>query len=810
MKNRLRRAFRAAAVVVLLLAIAVVVAGVVRVRRAWPRIEGAQQLDGLHGPVEVFRDPWGVPHIFAENDHDLLFVQGFVHAQDRLWSMDFDRRLAKGALSEMIGPQTLRLDRYLRTLGSRRASERDWRVLSEETRALIEAYCAGINAFIESHRGRYPVEYTIFRSQPAPWEPIDVLVRVKLMSWLLSQNQQFETLRALMIPRLGDEKVSELLPPYRDGAPLIVPPGVDGYGWLRDADLADELADFYGGTTTGWGSNQWSLSGERTASGKPLLANDTHLEMAMPSVWYHNGLHGGSFDVVGASLPGVPLVILGTNGRIAWGVTDMLPDVEDYFVERLDDPERPQRYEFAGEWRELEIFTESIAVRGAETVELEVLATHHGPIMNAVVGRLREHPEKLAICWTEHQPNRVFDALFALVRSSDWTSFRRALSLWSGPHMNFGYADAEGHVGYQATGLVPVRAEGHQGLVPVPGWTGEAEWQGYLPFASLPFLFDPPDGMVMTANQKVVGDDYPHHLAYEWSDPYRALRITQLLDGRNDLTADDLAAVQLDTYSLHAEALRPVLLAVEPEGPLQQRAYEQVSSWDLRNDPESAGAAIFQVWYRRFLEHTVGDELGETLTDEYRIYTWVHGPMMAALVGRPDDSWFDDVTTADTVETLALIAQRSFAAAVSWLAENHGDEPEAWAWGRLHPAIFGHRPFGRSGIAILERLFNGPSLPAPGDRYTVNAAWFAGDRSRPFAANGGAGQRLIVDLADPDASRFVQNSGQVEHLFHPHRHDLARAWSEGVYRPLLFTREAVEARAAARLRLKPAEPSGRP
>ena len=806
MPSRARKILRVLAILVVLGVAVVALLGVLRVRRAWPQAEGTMHLAGLEAPVEVLRDAAGVPHIYAENDRDLVFAQGFVHAQDRLWSMDFDRRLAKGALSEVIGPPTLRLDRYLRTLGSRRASERDWETLSPETRGLVEAYCAGVNAFIDSHRGRYPVEYTLFRSEPASWEPIDVLARVKLMSWLLSQNQQFETLRALLIPHLGEEKTRELLPPYRDGAPLIVPPAVDGYPFLEGAVPGDELAAFFGGTTMSWGSNQWAVAGERSASGKPLFANDTHLEMAMPSVWYHVGLHsadqGGSFDVVGASLPGVPLVILGTNGRIAWGVTDMLPDVEDYYVVRVDDPETPRRYEVEGEWRDLEILRETIAVRGREPVELEVYLTHHGPIMNGVVGRLREHPEKLAIRWTEHEPNRVFDALVALDRATDWTSFRQALSLWSGPHMNFGYADADGHIGYQSTGLVPIRAAGHQGLLPAPGWTAETEWQGFIPFEELPFLLDPADGMVMSANHKVVGDDYPHYLAYEWSDPYRAERITQLLAGRDGLTSDDFAAVQLDTHSLNAELLRPVLLTVAPESELEHRALGLVSAWDLRLDTASAGAGIYKVWARFFVEETFGDELGEELFEEYETYTWVHGPLLADLVERPDDPWFDDRTT-DDVETLGPIARRSLTRALAWLTEHHGDDPGAWTWGRLHPTIFGHRPLGRSGIAPLERLFNGPALPAPGDRFTVNAAWLAGDPSRPFAANGGAGQRLIVDLADPDASRFVQNSGQVGQLFHPHRHDLSETWSTGGYHPLRFTREAVEAAATARLRLEP-------
>lgn len=803
MLKRLRRILVVTVAAAAVLSLALLAFGGWRVRRAWPQVEGSLTLPGLEDGVEVIRDPWGVPHIYARNDHDLLFAQGFVHAQDRLWSMDFDRRLASGTLSEVFGALTLRLDRYLTTLGSRRGAERDYATSSAETRELLAAYCAGVNAFIAGHQGRLPVEYTLFRARPRPWTPIDVLVRTKLMAWLLSENQQFEVSRARMIARLGERPVRELLPPYRDGAPLIVPPAADAYTWLRDAETRDELIAFFGGSTANWGSNQWSVAGRRTASGKPILANDTHLEMAMPSVWYHNGLHGGSFDVVGASLPGVPLVIIGTNGRIAWGVTDMLPDVQDFYVEKLDDPENPRRYEYQGAWRDLEILTETIAVKGEAPVELEVRRTLHGPIMNGVIGHLKDYPEKLALRWAEHEPNRVLDAVVALSRAGDWAAFREALAAWHGPNMNFGYADAAGNIGYQSTGRVPIRAAGHQGLLPVPGWTGDNEWQGFIPFDELPNVLNPASGVVISANNKVAGDDYPYHLAYEWSDPYRAMRIAELLGERRGLTAQDMEHMQLDSYSLHAAALAPVLLAVKPASELERRALAQVETWDLRNDAASAGAAIHQVWYRFLVANTFGDELGEILSAEYQEYYWVHGPMTERLVARPDDPWFDDVDTEGVVEDLPEMAGRSFREAVGWLSERYGGEPEAWAWGELHPSVFSHRPLGKSGIAPLERLFNGPSVPAAGDRFTVNSAWFTFDEKRPFSSSGGPGQRLIVDLGDLDNSRFIQNSGQCEHLFHRHRHDLTPLWQRGEYRPLLFTRSAVDENAEAVLRLEP-------
>lgn len=806
MSDRLRKLVKWSLLAVALGLVVVALLSVWTVRRAWPQVEGTLQLAGLQAPVEVIRDSSGVPHIYAENDHDLVFAQGFVHAQDRLWSMDFDRRMASGRLSEILGGMTLRLDRYLRTMGSRRSAERDYEALTQETRDLLQAYCDGVNAFIDTHRGRYPVEYSIFRVSPAPWEPVDILVRAKLMAWLLSENQQFELSRARMIARLGEEPVQALLPPYRDGAPLIVPPGADGYPWLADApsdELTDPLSEAVGGPTPNWGSNQWSVAGHLTASGKPLMANDTHLGMAMPSVWYHNGLHGGSFDVVGASLPGVPLVILGTTGRVAWGVTDMLPDVQDFYIERLDDPENPTRYEVDGEWYDLEVITETIAVKGSDPVVLEVHETRHGPIMNGVIGKLRDYPEKVAVRWSEHDPNRVLDAIIALGRAHDWDSFRAALEHWSSPHMNFGYADADGNIGYQSTGRVPIRAEGHQGLVPVPGSTREFDWQGFIPFDELPRSLNPDSGLVYSANNKIVGDEYPYHLAHEWSDPYRAMRIGQLLADREGMTVDDMAVMQMDSLSLHAESLWPILTAVQAEGAMETAAMDLVKDWDLRLDASSAAAAIFQVWYRYLVEESFDDELGEVLGPEYLEYYWIHGPVLEALGSRPADPWFDDISTEGTVETLPEISQRAWGHAMAWLGEHYGGDPSGWSWGAIHPMVMAHRPIGQSGIAPLERIFNGPPVPAPGDRFTLNAAWFSFQEGRPYSAEGGAGQRLIVDLADPDNSRFIQNSGQTEHLFHPRRHDLQPLWQAGETRPLHFSREAVEADRQATLILQP-------
>jgi penicillin amidase len=789
-----------------LLALALVLAllGAWFVRRPWPQVDGTLAVRGLAAPVEVIRDRWGVPHIYAKSEHDLFFAQGYVHAQDRLWQMEMNRRVGNGELSAILGEAPIGIDVFMRNLGLRRAAERDWARLGPEPRAVLEAYAAGVNAYLAS--GRLPIEFSLLRVAPRPWRPTDTLVWGKVMSWNLGENWSFELIRARLIAKLGERLTQELLPPYRAGAPVIVPPGVKRYAWLRDAPLdgLQEITSFFGDRGPDWGSNNWVVHGSRTASGHAMLANDTHLSLSVPSIWYENGLHAGRFDVVGFSLPGVPMVLLGHNARIAWGVSDLIPDVQDFYVEKLDDPKNPRRYLYRGQWRDLETVPERIDIRGGEPHELQVMQTAHGPLLNPALEHHHRVAEPLALRWAALDPGDLLGAAFEIDLAKDWPSFRAGLRSWSAPNLNFVYADVDGNIGYQATGLIPIRAPGHQGLVPVPGWTGEYDWRGFIPFEELPTAFNPPAGFLVTANNKVVDDRYPYHLAYEWGDPYRATLLTRLLAGNNRVTMADMERMQAETTSLPARALLPYLHAVQPANEDERRALDLLRRWNGRNDPGEPGASLFQVWYRSLLRETVGDELGDEM-GEYLRSDWVHGPMMVALMERPDDPLFDDLRTKGVVEHRDDIVRRSFRSAVAWLNENLGRDPAGWAWGRLHTVTLAHRPIGESGIPLVSALFNVGPLPTGGDRYSVNSAWFSlDDPMHPYAMDGGVAHRFLVDMGNLDGALGVLNSGQSEHLFHPHRDDLVPLWQRMAYHHIRWSRGAVRASAVATLTLRPA------
>ena len=795
-----RRLLAIVGIVVMVLAVILASVGTWLVRRPWPKLNGSISAPGLTAPVTIIRDEWGVPHIYAENEHDLIFAQGYAHAQDRLWQMEFNRRIGSGTLSAILGESTLDIDLFMRTLGLRRAAEKDWSLLGSDIGVLLEAYAAGVNAYVDSHRGRLPLEFTILGVEPQPWTPVDSLTWGKVMAFNLGGNYDFELLRARIIAELGTDAAQTLLPPYDAGAPVIVPAGTGNYSWMKgiDAGLPGALAAVLGHSATDAGSNNWVVSGSRTESGKPLIADDMHLGLNMPSVWYENSLHGGRLDVAGYSFPGVPLVIVGHNGRIAWAVTNLPADVQDFYIEKLDDADDPKACEFQGQWEELTIIPETIEVKGSQSVLVDVKVTRHGPIMNDAIASLAD-AEPLALRWTALGSTRLMNAVLGLNMASDWDEFRQALQFWDVPSQNFMFADVDGNIGYQSPGLIPIRAAGHQGLVPVPGWTGEYEWQGFIPFDELPRAYNPDRGFIVSANNKVVEDSYPYHLAYEWSAPYRAQRITDMLAADQSASIENMREIQAQTYSLPAEAMRPYLEAVQPATELERLALEIVRDWDLTYETDRAGGAVFQAWYWFLVRETLGDELGDDLLSAYLPYDTSHVPMMVEIMKEPNSRWFDDDRTAQQ-ETRDDIVRRSFSEAVAWLEEKLG-RPGKWEWGKLHIMVFVHQPLGQSGIGIIEGLFNSKAIPARGDNFTVDAAWL--NYAEPFAMNGGVSQRLIVDLGDWSRSLSIHSTGQSGHLFHPHRADMLHSWQNVEYHPLIFEREAAEASAEATLVLTP-------
>ena len=788
-------------VVAIVVLVLVVAAGAysLLVRRPFPVVNGSLQVAGLSDRVEIYRDRWGVPHIYARDMEDLYFAQGYVHAQDRLWQMDFNRRVGHGRLSEVLGETTLETDRFLRTLGLARAAAADLALADEETLRTLRAYAEGVNAFIEGHRGNLPLEFRILGYTPEPWEPLDSLVWGKVMAWDLGGNWSHELFRARLIQALGQQRAQELLPPYPEDGPFIIPPEAKSYAGLGKPSLEgyEAIKRVIGlgeGLTPAVGSNNWVVDGTKSVTGKPLLANDPHLSIQMPSIWYEVGLHGPEFNAVGASFPGVPGIIIGHNDHIAWGVTNVGPDVQDLYIEKVN-PDNNYQVEFQGQWKDVQVVHEEIDVKGrARPVELEVRITQHGPIMNDVVDGLEQ---TLALKWTAtSEPNHIFRSVALLNRARNWEEFREALKYWSAPSQNFVYADTEGNIGYQMPGLIPIRAGG-MGLVPVPGWTGEYEWTGFIPFEELPSVYNPPTHFIVTANNKVVPDDYRYFISAEWAPGYRARRITQLLTAQDKLSADDFRDIQADVYTLPAEVWVPRLLALQLDGWLEKQALAELKNWDLRSTPDSTGAAIYHAFTLKLVENTFRDELGDELFEDYLGASGWHHLALERMAEDPTNPWFDDVNTPQA-ETLDDILAQSFTDGVDLLGNRFGDAPGQWTWGRLHKAVFNHK---LGVVKPLDLIFNSRPLAVPGYGYTVfNTGYSFGD---PFETRTVPSYRQIIDLGTLANSRSQHTTGQSGLAFHKHYADMIAGWRDVEHHPMLFYKEMIEQNQEGLLVLEP-------
>ncbi|MBN1177729.1 MAG: penicillin acylase family protein [Anaerolineae bacterium] len=791
--------------------------GLFTVRRQWPKTDGRVRVDGLDAETTIVRDAWGIPHIYASTTHDLFFAQGYVHAQDRFWQMEFWRRIGSGRLSEVLGEAALERDRFIRTVGWHRTAEAEVDLLSPEARAVLEAYAAGVNAYIDSHRGRLGLEFTLLgltgtHFDVEPWSIVNTLTWAKVMAWDLSGNMDEELLRAQIVAQLGSQALPALMPPYSDERPVIVPHPLtdDTTRAVPDAAFTTHAL----GSGAGLGSNNWVIAGEHTTTGMPLLADDPHLGIQMPSIWYEIGLHceplgpNCPYNVVGASFASSPGIIIGHNDHIAWGVTNLGPDVQDLFIERVD-PDHPNQYEVDGEWVDMDIVREEITVAGWDEPEvIDVRITRHGPIINDVAGGTQDDWsfgwQPLAFSWTALQPGTLVQSIILLDQATNWDEFRHALSYWDVPSQNFVYADVEGNIGYQAPGRIPIRAAG-DGTMPAPGWTGEYDWIDTIPFDELPRAFNPEEGYIVTANNAVVGPDFPHFLAVDWAPGYRAQRIVDLIEADDAITLADVQAMQADSSPVWAaEVLRYVLPLPSSGWDLDSRderrlteGLELLRLWDGRAERDSAGAALFETFRRHLVDLTFSDELSADLLVRAR-----HSAMNAlpALLADEDTPWFDDVDTPQ-VEERDEVMVRALMAAIDEMAETQGRNMENWRWGDLHTATFANQSLGRSGIGLVERILNRGPFEVDGTIATVNNTGYS--LSRPFDVTIVPSYRQVVDLADLTRSVSMHTTGQSGHAYHRHYDDMIDPWRNVEYHPMLWERAAVEADAEGTLVLRP-------
>ena len=924
------------ALALLLAGLAAAGGGWVWLRASLPQLDGEMPLSGLSAPVEVVRDRHGVPHILAQSEEDALFALGFVHAQDRLWQMEMNRRIGAGRLAEVLGPAALDTDRLLRTLGLYRRAEATLAHLAPASRQRIAAYARGVNAWMEARDGPLPPEFLILGFEPAPWRAADSLVWPKVMALDLGREWTRDLMRLRMSKLLPPERILDFYPPYRADKPRgVVPPGLsmaEAGDAPSDAEAADEArgaaekeqgsagradahcnpgtwpasGDRAGSMSRPWetatpqsvkepelwipasagttdmtpettgrhsragrnaqkgtsrrnvrasngapagpaasvsppsasrfgtkptsrgasaarspllsglsprpafaapasghsGSNSWIVDGTRSATGRPILANDPHLGLSAPSTWYFVHLSWPGHDVVGATFPGLPIVVIGHNGHAAWGMTNTGPDVQDLFIEKID-PTDPGRYLSPSGSRAFAVRREVIEVKDGEDVVLRVRETRHGPVLDDGWEPVRgavESGHVLSLAWTAlREDDLTAQAGLALPGARDWERFVDALRDFHSPQQNVAYADVDGNIGLLAPARVPIRRGGdpRDGMMPRPGWEARYDWQGFVPFEELPLVYNPPGGAIVSANHPVANPDHPHHITCEWAAGYRAERIMERLAARSRHDVESFRALQRDSVSNFARALLPRLreIALGPEaGALARSARERLDGWDGDMDPERPEPLIFHAWIWEFARLVASDELGALRSDAWgRKGGFVH-----RVLGERE-LWCDDQGTSRE-EGCDEMLVRSLVSAVEGVAERQGPDPAAWRWGREHVALGEHLPFGETPLAPLFNLRG----PVPGSMYAINAFSFeTRDNDSAFASDHGPGLRVIYDLADLDRSLFIHSSGQSGNVLSPRYRDFEEPWREGGYITIPTRREAFEEGAIGRLRLTP-------
>ncbi|MDP9330190.1 MAG: penicillin acylase family protein [Actinomycetota bacterium] len=753
--------------------------------------EGELTVKGLAGPVTVGRDTWGVPYIRAASLDDLWFAQGFVNAGERLFQLDLLLRAANGRLSEVFADRTLADDRFARTIGFNRAGARiaaDWDYASRQMHARFRD---GVFAWVEAMPAA-PVEYMLLDLKPElPDDEGSWAAAFSFLAWSLSGNWDVELIRTWIRERAGDDAVAMLLPPLPSDPPEVVAGSID-------AALLDAILDA-APRPKGQGSNNWVVAGSRTSTGKPFLANDPHLLALQPGAWLECHLSAPGYEARGVALAFSPGVLIGTTAHHAWGVTNVSGDVQDLYVERLNEDRTAAEYD--GSWEPVTVHREEIAVRGSSPHVLEVRETRHGPLLDTFVSGIL-HPEfvelppteSYALRWTglahSIRPSLVLDA----ARGTNFEEFRSAALAIGCPGQNFVYADVDGTIGYTCSGMIPIRAAG-DGTEPVPGWTSEREWTGFIPPDELPWAKDPTRGFLATANNRIHDERYPHLIGEDFHTPYRARRITELLSASDAHDLDSMTAIQLDTVSLPAREMLPLMLGLEPHTDEQRDALDLLRGWDADMRADSAPAAVFNAWSRAIARRMLEPRLGEDLFRHYHAWREIFQceVLPAALRAHRDGElgrWLDDALLHAALED-----------AIAELRERLGDDPTGWRWGALHHLRLAS-PL--ASIPGLEPLFAAADIELGGDEQTIANGGFDGRDGYDAAVI--PSWRAVYDLDDLDRSIGVLPAGISGNPASPHWNDQTELYASGRYHPLPFSQEAVEAATVATLRLVPYHP----
>ncbi|NHJ02913.1 MAG: penicillin acylase family protein [Candidatus Heimdallarchaeota archaeon] len=767
-------------------------------KRRLPIVNGKLTVSGLHDEVEIIRDKWGVPHIRAKTDYDLFFAQGFVHAQDRLWQLEQNKRVAKGQLSEIIGDLALDTDRTALTFGFARSGKADWELLGDEIKRALTAYADGINAYMRHPTSKLPLEFTLLRFKPELWTPEDSLAISRLMVWQLSHAWYGEIIKSKIIEKIGEKHAKELEFIYPEDNPATLPTGIEFNLLNIDKSLTGMKGPFI---SKGKGSNSWVVSGKLSKTGGAYLCNDMHLKISLPSIWYENHLKSKSIHASGVTLPGVPLIQVGHNNHIAWGMTLAFVDSEDLYIEKLN-PENDAQVEYNGKWEAIKILKEEITVKGQKEPYIEeIKITRNGPIISKVVSG---HNEVLSVKSLALQPTRSFEGWYKLNCASNWDDFVSSIKLIDAAQLNVTYADTEGNIGYYVSGKVPIRKKG-KGDVPTPGWTSEYEWTGTVPFEEMPHAFNPKQGYLVTCNHKIVDDDFPYFLGNVWMNGYRAKRFDDIMNTMDKVGIEDFKKMQLDFLCPPALEMKRILADYKSPNTENQILLDYFFGWNGVLSPDTIGGTIYEILRYFVLKTILEPGLGKELTTIY-MGTGFHPilyhshefyghdtPLLLRLLKNPESWW---ITNAGGYES---VLEEGLKQTLSWLHSHFGEKPQNWQWGKLHTVTFTHA---MSIQKPLDKVFDRGPVAIGGDTDTLCQTAIAPDD--PFEVKTWApSHRQIIDMRNLSNSLIDHPPGQSGQLASPHYDDLINSWLNGEYHPMLWTDDQLEVYMKSKLILSP-------
>ena len=746
--------------------VAVAVAGLIFVNvyigKSKPLIEGEAAVAVLDSDVTVIRDDIGVPHIQADTDADLYRAQGYVQAQDRMFQMDLSRRQASGQLAEVIGADAVDTDKFFRTFSLRDAAEKSWDGYDAEAKQVLEWYAEGVNAYMEEAKenGVLSFEFALLGYEPAEWTPVDSLTIGKFMAYDLGGHWNTLAVRHWALNEFPEDKARELFIEYPETAPAILAANKQQEVKVAGEFDASVIPPEFNG------SNNWVVSGDKTESGKPLLADDPHLGLSTPSIWYQMHLESPEQNVSGVIFAGIPGIILGHNEEIAWGVTNVGPDVQDLYIE-TPNPEDPTQFRYEGEWEQAEVREEPIKVKDGETEDFEVLVTRHGPVVSNVLYDEEEPGAVFSMQWTALEPTLELQAVLNFNKASNWEEFELALEDFQAPAQNFVFASTDGTIAYKANGRIPIRKSG-DGQLPVPGDSAEYGWEGYVPFDELPRSVNPESGFIATANNEVIDDSYPYHITDFWAQPYRYERIAEVLEASDELTAQDMMDLQMDQKNLYAaEFLDEMIAAVRSETDEHDEVLTMLEEWDQVDSQEQGAPLVFHKWIKQLPETLLAEEFPEDVFDMLAGKNHITDEMMRNAFAGEEGVWVTEYGGAEKwlVDSLA--------AAVAEIDDEQGNDLADWTWGEHHQLTFPHPLAGAS--PIFAEFLNPDPVPIGGSNITVQAAASTSEGN----VNHGASWRFVADLADLSSAYHIVGPGLSGHLKSDYFHNQVDDWAEG-------------------------------